>query len=861
MNYLVIKNFNMIDGNFVPEFLEKEIILNLSPKPVDIYINPNLLALSEEMVLNWGGNPLIEKFVDEFLDELKNRNLPIPKVSTTEIDVVINPNLETIVNSEAYYLEINDDEIVIQGNTEKGIFYGLQTIYQLFYDYHGTLVLPYCKIIDYPVMGIRGISDENSRGQAGTIANVKKFIKVLSRFKLNVYQFYWEDMYRFESYPMIGKERGGWTKEDVKEVEQYALEHCVDLYPILNSLGHMETYFWNPELKHLGEFPGSQCINVAHPEAYKFLETLFNEIGTTFSSTSFHIGADESRHVGFYGSKELVEKEGIGNVYLKHYNFCIETLKKLGKKRIFLYSDISSKYKEVLEGVDSSSAIFVVWDYGIQQKYGRMMNVVEHKLPFIVSSSALNWYRIFPFIDTAVKSNHRIIEEGLKYGALGQINSSWGDNGNESFRENRLHSFGASSSMSWNFDAFSVENYNRAFFIELFGVFSKDIDNMWTNMTLIQSKMPSKIDVDPWNKFYAQLWRHPFARWEHGVEELDHAGIGYSVDYKEDQRPFLNETLDLIEKIRPTIKKNEINLDYFKFAVESIIIFIDKIQATMKIDILEKQVPLDIKAITKIIVPIRDKFKQLKEEYARLWNACARAPRLDKILQYFDWMIFWYEEKLEQINNGVAFKCPMLAGEWISYDEGGDKTDEPRYFRKSFSLSKEEMNNLKKITVQMIPGSYGILWINGTEIGRAPENKNSTELPLDLRELFATIQPNVFKEGENLMEIQVQVWPDGWPVHNTILHFAFENEIEERYIFTDRTWRASKSKEGPWERPRSHGRTPFFSKEAYMPNFEKGWHSAYTLDNFLGLVMTIATNKSPITKWFIMNWEFSNLFM
>ncbi len=119
-------------------------------------------------------------------------------------------------------------------------------------------------------MAVRGLSDDMSRGCVGSVENVKQYIQFLSRFKLNNYMFYWEDILCNSEYPDIGRNRGGWTKEEVLEVQQYAQAHCVELVMIQNTLGHMETYFWNPKFIPYAEFPGkfllkcsaSRCVHL-----------------------------------------------------------------------------------------------------------------------------------------------------------------------------------------------------------------------------------------------------------------------------------------------------------------------------------------------------------------------------------------------------------------------------------------------------------------------------------------------------------------------------------------------------------------------------------------------------------------------
>ena len=91
--------------------------------------------------------------------------------------------------------------------------------------------LPAISIIDWPDMKMRGISDDISRGQVSTLDNFKKIIRNLARYKMNVYMPYLEDMVQLDSYPSIGKGRGALSKQEVKELVDYAGKYFIDVIP------------------------------------------------------------------------------------------------------------------------------------------------------------------------------------------------------------------------------------------------------------------------------------------------------------------------------------------------------------------------------------------------------------------------------------------------------------------------------------------------------------------------------------------------------------------------------------------------------------------------------------------------------
>ncbi|HSO89088.1 MAG TPA: family 20 glycosylhydrolase [Draconibacterium sp.] len=103
--------------------------------------------------------------------------IPIPQKIVWNGEVFITPGNEKhiathIVKSlpgvsgnqeEAYILKINSDSIVLLATTEKGLFYGKQTINQLTYNENGKLFVAGCEITDWPAFKIRGFMQDVGR--------------------------------------------------------------------------------------------------------------------------------------------------------------------------------------------------------------------------------------------------------------------------------------------------------------------------------------------------------------------------------------------------------------------------------------------------------------------------------------------------------------------------------------------------------------------------------------------------------------------------------------------------------------------------------------------------------------------------
>ena len=165
------------------------------PTPKRLQFDEQFIILTEQSELSWFGSELIPQFVNELKNEFISRNILVPNVEQLEQDFTLGEEIEQNASDEIYSLKISGNSVEILAQTDKGIYYGIQTLYQLITTIEDLTVLPCIEIVDFPDMAVRGLSDDMSRGCVGSVENVKRYIQFLSRFKLNNYMFYWEDIF------------------------------------------------------------------------------------------------------------------------------------------------------------------------------------------------------------------------------------------------------------------------------------------------------------------------------------------------------------------------------------------------------------------------------------------------------------------------------------------------------------------------------------------------------------------------------------------------------------------------------------------------------------------------------------------
>ncbi len=609
MHHLTISGF---EGG--PSLANVQAGLALCPRPRDISFLEGSLRFSPSISLDVSGAGSWY-LLDHLNEELQAYGVNTVKKGT--VTTAPGPILEQMIadhdidSVEGFSLETTTDQLIIVSKGDAGLFYGIQLLYQLLHVDGGSCAIPRVKVKDFPRMSIRGLSQDISRGQSPSVDAIKRHVKIMSRFRLNLYQFYMEDMFESKAYPQIGKGRGPLTPQAVKELEEFAKHYHVEIMPIYQNLSHMENVLLDPEIGRLAEFPGAGCLNMADPKIYEFLAKVLGEVACAFSSGKFHIGCDESWDVGMGKSKDFIEHKGMAKALLDHYTWVIKTLKEHGKRQFFLYHDIASKYDEVLAGLPKDDVVMVFWEYSVKDEWKEIDRIASFGVKFVVSSSVLSWTLPFPELARSFLSNRKLIDNGLRKGAIGQINSAWGDNGQENFHENNLMGFSYSAAYSWNPDGCDDATFWKAYARAAFGTDDARIPRLFEALNRIHADFPRRY-ISKWLGF---LWRHPYHSpaldnvhplfpEEMLMEVSDE--LVYHEDDMEKQRPLCKEIVSLARECKASTRRNKEGLDYYEFIGNMLEYFINKIQTTAKVTNLLKDGvhPGDAAKVRSLIEPV-----------------------------------------------------------------------------------------------------------------------------------------------------------------------------------------------------------------------------------------------------------------
>jgi hexosaminidase len=341
-------------------------------------------------------------------------------------------------HAEGYALTIIRTGIEMRYRELPGLRAALATLGQLLREYHRRL--PCLRIQDYPDFLRRGVMLDISRGRVPSLNTLLHLVEILAGFKINEFQLYTEHTFAYSKYRPVWKGWGPITAREIEELDARCRQLGIELVPNQNSFGHLRYWLEYPPLKQLAEVsepyesadgtflrhPATLAPN--HPGTLPFLRGLYDELLPHFSSRQFNVGCDETWDLGRGQSRALCEKKGKGRVYLDFLKKIYREVSARNRQMQF-WGDIILHYPELIEELPSD-VIALNWGYEKDHPFDREAGTfAKSKLRFYVCPGTSTWMSLIGRHDTAFANLQQAAAAGRKHGALGYLNTDWGDGG------------------------------------------------------------------------------------------------------------------------------------------------------------------------------------------------------------------------------------------------------------------------------------------------------------------------------------------------------------------------------------------------------------------------------------------------
>jgi len=367
---------------------------------------------------------------------------------------------------EGYVLHVTPEGILVRSTTSRGLRLGVQTLRQLVRSNARGRASPCVTIEDWPVYGIRSFSDDITRGPSPTLEFLKREVDLASLLKLNGLTYYLEDQFFSEKHPDIGPDGGRLLPEELRQLVRHASERHVEVIGNQQSFGHFAKILAVPAYRRLAETP--DVLSPALEDSYRLLEDLYAAQMSSLESRLFNVCCDEVGGLGSGPARKLVEELGPGRVYARHIRRVHDLVTGKFGKQMLMWGDIALSDPVILEEIPRD-IILVNWAYDNRPSFESQIEpFVRAGFRYLVAPGTSCWSRILPDFQVAAENIFNFCRDGARHGALGVLNTTWDDDGENLFLCN-MHGILWGAECSWNGGAADRERFDRSFGPVLFG--------------------------------------------------------------------------------------------------------------------------------------------------------------------------------------------------------------------------------------------------------------------------------------------------------------------------------------------------------------------------------------------------------
>ena len=315
--------------------------ISIIPRPEKYWVSSNTVKLDKHTrIIYEDPDPALRFMAEDLARQIEKRASFVPEVVALSLaksignDITLTLNLnDSAYGKEGYKIQHNGMKFLsIQANNVKGVFYGIQSLLQIF-PQPGTekeekIILPAIYIEDKPRFVYRGMHLDVSR-HFFPVSFVKQYIDLMAMYKFNTLHWHLtEDQgWRIEitKYPRL-TEVGAWrektivghqvddnkvfdneryggfyTQDEIRDVVNYAASKQITIIPEIEMPGHsLAALAAYPEMgctggpyQVIGEWGVFEDVYCTKEQTFTFLEDILTEVISLFPGTYIHVGGDE----------------------------------------------------------------------------------------------------------------------------------------------------------------------------------------------------------------------------------------------------------------------------------------------------------------------------------------------------------------------------------------------------------------------------------------------------------------------------------------------------------------------------------------------------------------------------------------
>lgn len=214
-----------------------------------------------------------------------------------------------------------------------------------------------------PAVAVRGVHLD-LKGLPPTMPRMVQLMEVIKAARYNALLVEWEDSFPWHVDKRFRSETA-YSEEEIEQFHREAAQRGLEVIPLVQCLGHMETPLSVPGYEHLREVPHmADVLNPLAAGGRELVQKMVDDVlGHMPKPKHFHLGGDEAWTFGTHAdTKAYIEKHGKGALYLQHVEPILDALHARGVRPILWHDMMVEWDAEALKRI-SSKADLMVWGY------------------------------------------------------------------------------------------------------------------------------------------------------------------------------------------------------------------------------------------------------------------------------------------------------------------------------------------------------------------------------------------------------------------------------------------------------------------------------------------------------------------
>ncbi len=508
----------------------------------------------------------------------------------------------------------------------------------------------------------RGIMIDVSRGQLPKLKTIKRVIDIVSGTSINFISLYIEHVFQFRLHPLIWKNTGYYSKDEIGEIVDYADKSGINIIPSMQTLGHFPKILKLKKYSYLSESSLYYSLAVSNKEIYDLLDDMIREIAEAFPGEYINVGMDEIWDLGKGKSRKLAEKIGGDKKLFINHLLMIRKIAQKYNKKIMFWGDMVIKFPQIIRSIPKD-VIILNWNYSI---YDNLLKKAKEEIKLIdkykhvqyLCPGASTWIRLFPHISGSVNNCNYLFKAGRIYKNVeGFMMTTWGDMGNYNFLGEAMIGFLYFANCK---DIKDINNTYKRLFASLW-----DLKNNFEVKSIVKfCNSFSKSSEDLTNILNMKIdtfkiyWEDPFLL-------KYHKKLSGSINAIKKYKDKLLKDLIGFSSIAKKIKKNVFIVRELIFKSVQIINLLDRFIIVDQINKLyhdahsnqweEMRVKIDFKKIILNLNILKKQINLAKKTYKKLWLSSYKKEGVDYILLLYRKLNKKYSERIKMVKKILIY--------------------------------------------------------------------------------------------------------------------------------------------------------------------------------------------------------------